>query len=93
MKRLLGILLLLHWSGASFAIETTIRVLGVIPSQVTGQVTYMQAQLEYLRQSWINTQMPTSSGISVEILNGGTPVSAALPGLPAVIETSARHPS
>jgi hypothetical protein len=43
MQRLLGVLLLLHWSGAAFAIR-------------------------------INTQMPTSSGISVEILHGGTPV-------------------
>ena len=64
MKRLLVILLLLCWHSNAFAIETTIRVLGVTPSHVTGQVTYMQAQLEFLRQSWINTQMPTSSGVS-----------------------------
>jgi hypothetical protein len=84
MRRLLLPVLLL-WTNSASAIDVSIRVLGVYPSHATGQVTYLAEQLTYLKDTWNNTGLHASSGIGVELVNGGQPIVAALAGMPATV--------
>lgn len=86
MKRILVILVLLFSVRSADALDTTIRVLGVYPSGTAIGMGYMQSQLSTLRQAWLNTGMPTSSGISIEIVNGETPIPVDLPGRPSTFQ-------
>ena len=81
MARLLAAILFLC-SNSAFAIDTAIRVLGVYAQGSTVGVDYMRNHLNQIRDTWNNTGLSGSSGISVEILNGGTAVPTNLPGMP-----------
>jgi hypothetical protein len=93
MMRLL-VAILIFCSNSAFAIDTSIRVLGVYPQGASINAQYMRDQLNGISSSWNGTGLNGSSGISVEILNGANAVPASLPGMPtANVSISSWAPS
>ena len=81
MKRLLLLLALLY-ANLGHAQETTIRILGVYPSQLSMVQADMTAQLQAIATAWNDSGLPGESVTTVQLLNSATAVPVSYPNLP-----------
>lgn len=77
MKRIiLGILLLIALPATSLALDTTIRVLAVHPSNhATAQdLAASFDHMVWLREAWLDSDLDITSNVTVTLINGGSSV-------------------
>lgn len=58
----------------SYGLETTIRILGVYPSHQSLAQADMTAHLQMIASAWNNSNLPTYSGVTVQLLNNAVAV-------------------
>lgn len=89
MKRIFGLLLLFIMQ-SSHAVDTTVRVLGIHPTGTGGVPGTMVYHIQSMDEAWRATGLHTSSGVSVQLLNGGVPIEADLSTLPTLLRDTPR---
>jgi hypothetical protein len=84
------LLALVLFSVPAFAVDTSIRVLGVYPSNATIDPAYMRERLANIVPTWTGSNLHISSATTVEVLNNNVAVPVTLPGWPASLEEASK---